>query len=149
MARATDIERVALDGSTQSTLGRLLWALAVIWLPTLFVWGLLYASGASVSSDADKLSERVGTRMVEPLGGLQAVLFVPMAAVMELGALWWGAHIWIQERRKRQQHRRRRRKPFEKFLQRLAFVVVAVSMVANLPPFLWMLWKFHQISIKF
>jgi len=72
-----------------------------------------------------------------------------MAAVMELGALWWGGHIWLQERRKRQQQRRRRRKPMEKFLQRLAFLVVAVSMVANLPPFLWMLWRFLQVSIKF
>lgn len=139
-----------MDGSTQSTLGRLLWALIVIWLPTLFVWGLLFASGSHVSSDADKMAERAGgSSLTEPLGGLQAVLFVPMAAVMELGATWWGGHIWLQERRKRQQHRRRRRKPFEKLLQRLAFLVVAFSMVANLPPFLWMLWKFHQISIKF
>ena len=138
-----------MDGSTQSTLGRLLWALLVIWLPTLFVLGLLYASGANVISGGDKMAERVGSQMVEPLGGLQAVLFVPMSAVMELGALWWGGHIWLQERRKRQQHRRRRRKPMDKFLQRLAFLVVAVSMVANLPLFLWMLWRFHQISIKF
>ena len=138
-----------MAGSVQSTLGRLLRALIVIWLPTLFVLGLLLASGVKLNADADKMSERVGSALTEPLGGLHAVLFVPMSAVMELGALWWGAHIWLEERRKRQQHRRRRRKTMEKILQRIAFVVVAVSLVANLPPFFWLLLKFHQSSIKF
>ncbi len=124
-----------------------MWALLVIWMPTLFVLGLVVSSG--VKLDADKVAERVGSTLTEPMGGLHAVLFMPMAAVMELGAVWWGARIWLQERRKRQQHRRRRRKAMEKFLQRAAFVVVAISLVANLPPFLWLLWRFHQSIVKF
>jgi hypothetical protein len=73
-----------------------------------------------------------------------------MSAVMEFGALWWGGAVWLQERRKRHtHHRRRRRKPLEKFLQRLAFVLVPVSMVANIPLFVWYLKIYYQSSIKF
>lgn len=151
MARATDIERAAMDGATQTTLSRLVWALIIVWLPTAFVFTLAKFSGLrTAAGGTESALMDAGTGASEPMGGLKAVLFVPMSAVMEFGALWWGGAVWLQERRKRHSHhRRRRRKPLEKFLQRLAFVLVPVSMVANIPLFVWYLKIYYQSSIKF
>ena len=150
MGRATDIERAAIDGGTQSSLGRLLAALLVVWLPTVFVMTLMTVCGQSVMEEPQTLEVQAGGGNVEPMGGLKAVLFVPISAVMEFGALWWAGAVWMQERRKRMSHgRRRRRRPLEKFLQRTMFVLVAVSLFANLPFFVWFLKRFYLVSVRF
>ena len=97
MPRSTDVEVTALGGGKQNTLFRLLWALVVVWVPTVLAYLLISSSGAEFASDHTSPGEAAGESSKEPGGGLAAVLFIPLATVSEFGAMWWGISIWLQE----------------------------------------------------
>jgi hypothetical protein len=149
MTGAAAIERTGLDGSSAHTsLWRLLGVLFALWSPCgLLLAFTLITQGPNPLNGPREIAE-AGGQTSEPRGDLVAVLTVPTSSLMQIGGLWWGGTTLVNEyRRHTSRHRRRRRRLLDKFLQRLTTVIIAISMVAVIPAFVWCLAGFYKTCI--
>lgn len=147
MSSILAIERTGLDGSSHTSLWRLLATLFALWLPTVLLWGLLWTSQGPAGNgwNSELMAGGHGT---EPQGELTVVMTVPTSCLLEISALWLGWVVLVNEyRRHKSRHRRRRRKFLDKLLQRTVTVLIAISLFATVPAFAWSLLRFYQTCV--
>ncbi|MBM3889340.1 MAG: hypothetical protein FJ388_09465 [Verrucomicrobia bacterium] len=150
MPMVTEVERAAMDGGPLSTTGRLIGAFYALWLPTLLVVGVLWMTSGPMTLFGTSDGAEAGTQNPMPVGDMTAVLVMPTVGLVQLGVLWWGWKVLMEEYQKRHgRHRRRRRKFTDRLIQRLALVCVALSMLAAPPFVVWlMIYRLFPACIR-
>lgn len=136
-------------GNSHTSLAQLMSVLFALWLPSalLGLFILLHQSPDSLNTARETVE--AGGQNAEPHGDLAAVLAVPASSLMQLGVLWWGGRLlWGEYTRHKSRHRRRRRKLLDKILQRTTTVLIAISLFATVPAFVWCLVQFYKLCVR-
>ncbi len=144
----SDIERTGHSGTAHTSLWHLLTVLFALWLPTvlLLTFILINQGPSPLSGPQDALE--AGGQNSEPRGDLVAVLAIPASSLMQIGVILWGGRLlWGEYTRHKSRHRRRRRKLLDKVLQRTTTILIAISLIATIPAFVWCLSRFYKLCI--
>lgn len=149
MTGASAIERTGLEsGSSHTSLTHLLTVLIALWLPSALLGVFILINQGPSPLNGPREAIEAGGQNAEPRGDLAAVLTVPASSLMQIGVLLWGGRLlWSEYKRHTSRHRRRRRKPIDKILQRIATALIAISMIATTPVFVWCLSRFYKLCL--
>lgn len=144
----SEIERTGLSGNAHTSLWHLLTVLVALWIPSALLMTFILINQGPSPLTGPQESMEAGGQNSEPRGDLAAVLTVPASSLMQIGVLLWGGKLlWGEYNRHKSRHRRRRRKLLDKILQRLTTVLIAISMIATIPAFVWCLRRFYKLCI--
>ncbi|MBI5688049.1 MAG: hypothetical protein HZC54_23500 [Verrucomicrobia bacterium] len=149
MIGAPAIEGTGLEGgSSHTSLGHLLTVLFALWLPSALLGVFILINQGPSPLNGPREAMEAGGQSSEPRGDLAAVLTVPASSLMQIGVLLWaGKLLWGEYTRHKSRHRRRRRKLMDKILQRVATALIAISLFATIPTFVWCLSRFYKLCI--
>lgn len=149
MIGASAIEGTGLErGSSHTSLAHLLTVLFALWLPSALLGVFILINQGPNPLNGAREQTEAGGQSSEPRGDLVAVLTVPASILMQGGVSFWGAKLlWAEYTRHRSRHRRRRRKLLDKILQRTATILIAISLFATIPAYVWFLSRFYKLCI--